>query len=65
MSPQEYILCICGWINITCEIIWHLESSILSGEENIDVKPKINLKSCDGNVSVIEFGFDVNTFITK
>ncbi len=57
MSPEEYILCIFSWINTTCEIIWHLEFSILSGDENIDAEPKVNPKSDNANVHMIQINF--------
>ncbi len=53
MSPEDYILCILSWINITCEIICHWELSILSGDENIDAKPNVNPKSNNGNECVV------------
>ncbi len=53
MSPEERILCILSWINIICEITWHLELSILSDDENIDAKLKVNPKSDNGNEYVV------------
>ncbi len=44
MSPERCILYIFSWINIICEIIWHLELLILSGDGNIDVESKANPK---------------------
>ncbi len=53
MSPEEYIMCICSWINITCKVIYHLEALISSGDKNIDATPKVNPKCYNGNVYVI------------
>ncbi len=44
MRPEEYLLCISSWINITCEATFHLDSSISSVEENIDAEPTVNPK---------------------
>ncbi len=48
ISPEEYVLHILCWINITCKVIWHLELVISSGDENIyagcNANPKLICK---------------------
>ncbi len=53
MFPEEDVLCIFSWINITCEIIYHLEPLISSVDKNIGAKPKVDPKYYNENVYVI------------